>query len=342
MPAVATVLVTGASGALGGRLLPLLRGQRVIAVDVRPPASSDIYAFETVDLGREAATSRLIEIIREAEVSSLVHLAFARARDPKEAADPTRLWQINVAGTGRVMEAVTEANRHGGQLRRIIFRSSAQVYGTEARAAAPETAKFGARSLPSAIHTMESDHVVQYWSDAVGNCSSYVLRLANCAGNGWSCVLEALRGGQADDGEDPPADQRLSLAVPLGTATLRNLFQFVHVDDAARLIAHLLQCPEEHRRLAIFNVAGRDEPISLEECAEIARAKVVRLPGFMCRWALERRWKQGLSAFPPEAAPYLYGSCLVDTSALRAFLGEDYSRIIQHTSRQALAASFGQ
>lgn len=350
----ATVLVTGASGALGGRLLPLLRGQRVVAVDLRPPASPDIYAYEPVDLGREAATSRLVEIIRQAEVTDLVHLAFARARNPEEAADGARLWQVNVAGTGRVMEAMAEANRHGNQIRRMVLRSSAQVYGPEVQRAAPETASLGARGLPAAIHAMESDRVAQYWADSVANRTSYVLRLANGAGEGgWSCILGALRGTPAGDEKHALGGKRLPLAVPAGAAALRTLLQFVHLDDAARLIAHLLHAgsptsavrggaehPAENRRLVIFNVAGRDEPITLEECAAIARAKVARLPEFLCRWVFERRWKQGRVPVPPEAAPYIYGSCLMDTEALRCFLGDDYPRLIQHTNREALAASF--
>jgi nucleoside-diphosphate-sugar epimerase len=356
MRAEATVLVTGACGALGGRLLPLLRGTRVVAVDLRQPAAPDLYAYEPLDLGREAATSRLVEIIRQAEVSDLVHLAFARAHNPKEAADATRLWQVNVAGTGRIMEAVAEAHRRGHQMRTMIFRSSAQVYGPEANRPAPETARFAARSLLAAIHAMESDVVAQYWTDSVGNCATYVLRLANAAGEGGqSCILSALRGALPGGQKDALRDKRQPLAVPVGTAALRNLLQFVHLDDAARLIAHLLQAgsaanavhrdaqrPAENRRLAVFNVAGRDEPITLEECAAIARADVVHLPEFLCRWVLARRWKQGRSPVPPEAAPYLYGSCLMDTEALRCFLGDDYPRIIQHSNREALAASFAQ
>ena len=53
MPLERTVLVTGISGNLGGRLLPLLSDFRVVGVDARPPNSSALHRFEEVDLGRE-------------------------------------------------------------------------------------------------------------------------------------------------------------------------------------------------------------------------------------------------------------------------------------------------
>jgi len=338
-----TILVTGASGALGSKLLPLLRGQRVIAVDIQPPAYSDLYAYESVDLGREAAAKRLTEIVREAEVTDIVHLAFARAHNPREADQPTRLWQINVAGTGRLMEAIAEANRRVKQVRRLILRSSAQVYGPNPHGALTETAKFGAHGLPAAVHSMESERVAQHWAESIENCAFYILRLANCAGEGGrSLILSALRGLPENDekSEGGPREERLSLPLPLGAGALQKLFQFLHVEDAARLIAHLLRHPEESGQLMVFNVAGRDQPISLAECVEIAQVKALRLPQFLCRRALERRWKKGASEVPPEAAPYLYGSCVMETAALRRFLGGDYRRIIQHANREALAAAF--
>jgi len=41
------------------------------------------------------------------------------------------MWQINVAGTARVLEAITEANREEMLVKKFIYPSSTLVYGGE-------------------------------------------------------------------------------------------------------------------------------------------------------------------------------------------------------------------
>src|SRR5947209_14089317 len=120
-----TVVVTGASGNLGLRLLPLLHDYHVLAVDMRPPVTeiSD-FQFEQLDLGQESSCNRLIEIFREQNVEAVVHLAFVIDPQRTVVLDEKRMWQINVAGTARVMEAIAEVNRLGGNISKLIVPSS--------------------------------------------------------------------------------------------------------------------------------------------------------------------------------------------------------------------------
>ena len=67
--------------------------------------------------------------------------------------------------------------------------------------------------------------------------------------------------------------------LPRGQQYLDNKIQFVHVDDMARLIAHILHRDPEAQRLTILNVAGRGEPLTFGRCIEMAQAKLVRVPG---------------------------------------------------------------
>ncbi|HWJ47367.1 MAG TPA: NAD-dependent epimerase/dehydratase family protein, partial [Candidatus Udaeobacter sp.] len=70
------VVVTGVSGNLGSRLLPLLGSFSVIGVDVTPPQTDSELQFESLDLGQESSTRKLFELLRDAHPFAVVHLAF--------------------------------------------------------------------------------------------------------------------------------------------------------------------------------------------------------------------------------------------------------------------------
>src|SRR3954466_9579754 len=129
-----SIAITGASGNLGLRLLPLLAGKRILALDVRSPQGEDLpeHAFVSLDLGREGSCNRMVELFREHKVDTVVHMAFIL--DPLRAGvlDKNKMWQINVAGTARVMEAIAEINRvYDGRIRRFVALSSVSVYGPD-------------------------------------------------------------------------------------------------------------------------------------------------------------------------------------------------------------------
>jgi nucleoside-diphosphate-sugar epimerase len=117
--------------------------------------------------------------------------------------------------------------------------------------------------------------------------------------------------------------------------------QFVHVDDMARLVRHILQREPETQRLTMLNVAGRGEPLSFGRCVEMAQAKLVRVPG---KWAMRQLlaflWWQKISAIPPDAVPYMTGEYIMNTDRLRRFLGPEYEHVIRYTIADAFADSF--
>ena len=59
------VVVTGIAGNLGSRLLPLLGDFSVIGVDLSPPQTDFPLQFERLDLGDEASTRTLYELLRD-------------------------------------------------------------------------------------------------------------------------------------------------------------------------------------------------------------------------------------------------------------------------------------
>jgi nucleoside-diphosphate-sugar epimerase len=157
-------------------------------------------------------------------------------------------------------------------------------------------------------------------------------------------VLRGTPGGKSERASRMRVEgKRLPLLMP-GRRTLESRIQFVHVDDVARLLAYILRRPAPQKNeLTILNVAGRGEPITLGEAAQIANAKVINV---RYRWLMRRLltmgWKMGLSAVPPEALPYMIGSYTMDTTRLRQFLGKDYDSVIKYTVTQALEDSLRQ
>ncbi len=342
-----TVVVTGISGNLGLRLLPQLADFSVVGVDLNPPVTDRPLRFERLDLGEEEACRELYLLMRETRAAALVHLAFVI--DPVRAGvfDFDRMWQINVAGTARVMEAVTESNRDQTLVQKFIFPSSVSVYGPDLPAPVTEDFPLGARTLPYAIHKMESDKVVQQRAPSLRGCSAYMLRPHIFAGATVENYLVGAFRGTPNGRSERAAGmrsrgKRLPVMLPYGRRYLENQIQFVHVDDMARLIRYILHKTEpESQRLTILNVAGRGDALTFERCIEVAQAKLLRVPGRSAfRVGLQTLWKMGVSAIPPEAWPYMTGQYIMSTDRLQKFLDSNYPDVIRYTIADAFADCF--
>src|SRR6184192_3640226 len=157
-----TVLVMGISGNLGLRLLPQLADFNVVGVDLNPPQTNLPLSFERMDLGQEESCRQLYLLMRQISPVAVVHLAFVIDPVRTGVLDTERMWQINVAGTARVMEAVTEANRTAdAPVKQFVFPSSVSAYGPSLPEPATEESVLAAHTLPYAIHKKQSDEVVQ-------------------------------------------------------------------------------------------------------------------------------------------------------------------------------------
>jgi len=172
-----TVVVTGVSGNLGLRLLPHLADFSVIGIDIAAPKTEAPIRFIRMDLGLEDSCRGLYNLFKETRPFSVVHLAFVIDPVRTGVIDVDRMWHINVAGTARVMEAITEANRNEDSgIRQFIYPSSVSVYGPDLPGPVVEDFALEAHTLPYAVHKRESDRVVQQRAPALRGCSAYILR----------------------------------------------------------------------------------------------------------------------------------------------------------------------
>ena len=342
-----TILVTGVSGNLGRRLMPLLAGYKVVGVDVTPPSDTQVDRFVQMDLGKEESTREFLLLLREVQPASIVHLAFVIDPQRSGVLDVDLMWRINVAGTARIMEAIAEANRNAGtSIKQFIFPSSVSAYGPDLPAAVSEDAPLEAHTLPYAIHKKESDLVVQQRAPSLRGCGVFILRPHIFAGaTVENYLMGAFRGTPNGKGSRAAkmrrAGKRLPCMLPYGQKYLDNKIQFVHVDDMARLIAWILMREPEARRLTILNVAGQGEALTFGQCIETANAKLLRVPGqWGMRQVLQLLWSWNVSAIPPDAVPYMTGQYIMNTDRLKKFLGDDYERVITKTNLEAFADSF--
>lgn len=315
-----------------------------MGIDVQPPKTDQLLRFIRMDLGREESCRELYHVLRETQPVALIHLAFVLDQVRANVYDVDRMWQINVAGTARVMEAISECNREESGVQKFIYPSSVAAYGP-AEGAVSEDSPLEAHTYTYAIHKKECDLVVQQRAPSLRGCSAYILRPHILAGPSVDNYLVGIFRG-TPNGKSRRAQKmrqrgkRLPCVLPFGEKYLQNRVQYVHIDDVAKLMVYILRREPEAQRVTILNVAGRGEPLTIGSCAEISRSKVIRVPGrWACQLALKLAWKLGLSAVPPGIGPYMMGETIMKTDRLQSFLGKEYEQIISHTVSEAFSES---
>jgi nucleoside-diphosphate-sugar epimerase len=336
-----TVLITGVAGNLASRLLPLLTGCNVIGVDFHEPSPRPKYDFYQLDLGEESSCATIASLLIARRVQCVLHLAFVLDPIRTGVLEVDRMWRINVAGTARVLEAIAEANRMGGNVSRLVHLSSVAVYGPDLVSPATEETALRAHTLAYAVHKKEADEVVRSRAEALGDCKIFVLRPHIFTGKSMqNYMVGALRGTAYGKGylgrRLERKGVRLPLLLPYGKKYLAHKLQFIHVDDVARLIAFIVKHPSPNEKVTILNVAGRGDAMTFAECAQLANSEVKRYPTRMlCRRVIKMMWSLGVSSIPPDAFPYLVGSYTMDTTRLRKFLGANYTDVIRYTNTDA-------
>jgi nucleoside-diphosphate-sugar epimerase len=285
------VAVTGVSGFLGQRLLPLLDASpqvdRVVGLDVRdPPRRARKLEFHRVDVvGRE-----LLPYLRGVDV--IVHLAAVHGPLP----DEDLFTRVNVEGTRRVLDAAAAAGVH-----KVVRPSSTSVYGAWANNPVPITEDAPLRPSPSflpAIVDAECERMLAEWAAAQTGRVATRLRIAPVLGAGAQSLFAALALRQAPvrvRGAAPPV-------------------QVVHVDDAAGALELVTNIDLD----GAFNVAADGWLTAEEANALLPGRRVPGIPGQLAERVLGAMWSSGLGDAPPSIVPYLTHPWVVANDRLKA------------------------
>ncbi len=287
------VVVTGAGGALGRRVVRLLADapdvERVLALDVidgDAPLPAGIER-RRVDL----AVDDLKALLHEAD--TLVHLAsvFGPALDD----DPRVADGTEVAIARRVLDAAADV-----AVPDVVLLSSAVVYGAWPNNPVPLTEEAPLRPNPGctyAVQRAEIERLAADWSLEQPKARVVLLRPVPMVADGepgW--LAKALVASPAPVGADEPAAQ------------------YVHVDDVAIAVEAVLRSGLS----GPVNVAPDGWLTGEEAKALAAGMPKLRSPARLASRLAVFRWRFRLAPTPPGVVPYRWQPWVVANDKLRA------------------------
>ncbi len=341
-----TILVTGLAGNVGRSMAPHLSRSKLIGVDLyTAELDHPDFVFEKLDVSAAEAPARLAELIRRHHVTQVYHLAFVLDPWRTGALTTRRQWEINVRGTQHLLSAIEEVNSKARQVEHMLYLSSVTSYGPDLPGPVDESYPQNPHTYTYALHKKETDELCRHTHPRLNGCAMTIVRghiflgagvqnfIANAL-NGRSNPHRALGRWWARRG------WKLPLVLPAGKK-YRGAFKFMHIDDAARVVARLseIYSPGE---LNILNLQGRGAATSGDDIARLAGLRMVRLPSYgLVALLYQISWALGISAVPPDALPYFCGSYFMDTTKLESLLGPDYPKMVRMTSAECILETVG-
>jgi nucleoside-diphosphate-sugar epimerase len=261
-----SVLLTGASGYLGGNVLRRLVGQGVTVTALANSHPVTLSA-PTVDAVSTDLTDRgaLFRMVARVAPSTVIHLA---ARLPNSEA--TGSMAENVETTRNLVDACNDS-----QVRRLVFASTISVYPAwPADGIAHAEGDPLAPGEPYGESKREAEMLVRRWGEA-GDRSAVILRFAGIhgpprrSGVVYRFFEAAVRG------------------TPLRVSEPNAVFSMLFVDDAARATLVAAEKPSQFG-VHTFNIGGGDM-VSLAEVAHRVVAACDSASEIHCDQAPARR-----------------------------------------------------
>jgi len=292
------VLVTGVAGDLGRRFAAQLSRSpevdRVIGVDVVPPRGDLGKAdFVRADI-RNPVIAKVI--VRE-RVDTVVHTSVAAT--PAAAGGSTSMKELNVIGTMQLLAACQQSP----DVRKLVVKSSAAVYGASNRDPAMFTEGMNAKRLPTSGFAKDITEVESYtrgFARRRPDVAVTTLRIANVIGPQMTTAMTGYFG----------------LPVIPTVLGFNPRLQFVHEQDALDVLEHATVTEAK----GTYNVAG-DGVLTLSQAVRRLGRPSLPLPGFAVPAFGSAIRQTRVADFSPQAVAFLTFGRGLDTTRMRQMLG---------------------
>ena len=290
------ILVTGAAGAVGRALIPVLArisDVSATATDLRRPEDiPDGVSFETLDV-TGGDPDRVIGAVRP---NVVVHLASIVT--PPKGATRDFAYRVDVTGTENVLNACLA---HG--VRRLVVTSSGAAYGYHADNPVPLSETDAIRGNKEFAYSHHKRLIEEMLAEARRQhpaLEQTVLRVGTILG--------------------PKVDNQITALFKrpnvLALSDSESPFVFIDIEDLTAILTRAATDGPP----GIYNVAG-DGWLGATELAVIMGKKVLRIPPFLMRLALGALHPLGLSQYGPEQVRFLQYRPVLDNAQLKTAFG---------------------
>ena len=294
------VLVTGASGLVGRRVVASLAAQRgdfrdLVAVDLRePPASSrcDGVTYACADIRDPAIADLLVSH----DIDTVVHLAAIVS--PGKDSSRELEYSIDVEGTRNVVEACLRSG-----VRLFVYTSSGAAYGFHADNPVPLREEDRLRGNPEfayADHKRLVEEMLARYRELHPELGQLIFRPGTILGANVASPISAM----------------FERPVIVGVRGAEIPFVLVWDEDVAACIVRGVN----RRITGIYNLTG-DGAIPLREIARRLGKPYLALPSCVMRGALQALHRLGLSERGGEQVDFLAYRPVLDNSKLKREFG---------------------
>ncbi len=306
------VLVTGAAGYLGSRLIESLSARRdagqgidgIVASDLREvPPEKRVPGVEYAAL--DVRDPSLTEILAHHRIDTVVHLAAIVTPGPKSNRELE--YSVDVLGTKNVLDACVAAGTG-----KIIVTSSGAAYGYHAdnpewlTEADPVR---GNEEFAYSHHKRLVEEMLAQYRQSQPQLKQVIFRVGTILGETTRNQITALF-------------ERPRLIAIRGS---KSPFVFIWDRDVVGAIEHAIDTD----RAGIFNVAG-DGALGIQEIAARLGKRCITLPASLLRALLAVLYPLGLSQYGPEQVNFLRYRPVLDNRRLK----EEFGYVPRKTSAE--------